>query len=145
MTPTVQVGTILIGEKSPRVAELLALESEPYLGNWSVLKALDGFAVDDKIHAAGWNFFFMAAETKVMFLGGIGAQKIQNALKRILGKVRQQNFNCLEVTGIVAKRFFGVPYATVSAHSRHIQQSCQLDAIELRRTGQRDAEWARGG
>jgi hypothetical protein len=144
MTATVQVGTILIGEKSPRMAELLALESEPYLGNWSVLKALDGFAVDNKIHAAGWNFFFMAAETKAMFFGAIGAQRIQNALKRILGKVRPQNFNCLEVTGIVAKRFLGVPYATVSAHSRHIQQSCQLDSIESRRAGQRDAEWARG-
>jgi hypothetical protein len=32
MTPTVQVGTILMGEKSPPAAELLALESEPYLG-----------------------------------------------------------------------------------------------------------------
>jgi uncharacterized protein YegL len=100
--------------------------------------------VDDKIRAAGWNLFFMAAETKVMFLGGIGAQKIQKALKRILRKVRQQNFNCLEVTDIVAKRFLSVPYATVSAHSRHIQQSCQLDSIESRRAGQRDAEWARG-
>jgi len=32
--------------------------------------------------------------------------------------VRQQNFNCFEVTGIVAKRFLGVPYATVSGHAR---------------------------
>jgi hypothetical protein len=38
----------------------------------------------------------------------IGAKNIQGALKRILGIVRQQNFNCLEVAGIVAKRFLGV-------------------------------------
>jgi hypothetical protein len=144
MTPTVQVGTVLIGDKSPRMTDVLALESESYLGNWSVLTALDGFAVGDKIHAAGWNFFFMAAETKVMFFGAVGAQKIQSALKRILRKVSPQNFNCLEVTGIVAKRFLGVPYATVTAHSRHIQQSCRLDSIESRRDGQRDAEWAKG-
>ncbi len=144
MTPTVQAGTILIGEEPPRMAEVLALESEPYLGNWSVVKAFDGFALDDKIHAAGWNFFFMAAEVKVMFFGAIGAHRIQNALKRIVKKVRPQNFNCLEVTGIVAKRFWGMPYATVSAHSRHIQPSCQLDDLERRRAGQRDAAWARG-
>jgi hypothetical protein len=126
------------------MTRLLGLEAEPYSGNWSLVKALDGFALDRKIHAAGWNFFFMAAEVKVMFFGAIGAKKIQNALKRILGKVRPQHFNSLEVTGIVAKRFLGMPYAIVSAHSRHVQQSCYLDSAEARRTSHRDAEWARG-
>ena len=126
------------------MARIVGLESEPYSGNWSVVKALDGFALNRKIHAAGWNFFFMAAEVKVMFFGAIGAKNIRNALKRLLGKVRQQHFNGLEVTGIVAKRFLGVPYATVSGHSRHIQQSCMLDGVQERRTAQSDAEEARG-
>src|SRR5436309_12485361 len=51
----------------------------------------------------------MAAEVKVMFFGALGTKKIHNALKRILAKVRHQSFNGLEVTGIVAKRFLGVP------------------------------------
>ena len=131
MPSTIQVGTILM-KKWPMMTELLGLESEPCSGNWSQVKALDGFDLDRKIQAAGWNFFFMAAEVKVMFFGAIGARKVQNALQRILGKVREQDFNCLEVTGIVAKRFLGVPYTTVSAHSRHIQQSCQLDDVERR-------------
>ena len=42
MAATVEVGTILIEELPPRMAEALALESERYLGNWSVIKALDG-------------------------------------------------------------------------------------------------------
>jgi hypothetical protein len=102
------------------------------------------FSLDDKIHAAGWNFFFMAAEVKVMFFGAIGATKVRDALKRILGKVKQQSFNCLEVTGIEAKSFCGMPYTTVSAHSRHLQQGCQLDGIESRRNGparQRGVGW----
>jgi len=57
MTPKVQVGFILIQESSPRNP---ILESDPYSGNWSLVKALDRFALDRKIHAAGWNFFFMA-------------------------------------------------------------------------------------
>jgi hypothetical protein len=89
MTPKVQVGTILLEER-PLIVQVLELESEPYSGNWSVIKGLDGSSLDRKIHTAGWNF---------------------------------------EVTGIVAKCFLGVPYATVSGHSRHIQQSCVLDGV----------------
>jgi hypothetical protein len=82
-----------------------------------VVKALNGTALDKKIHGAGWSFFFLADEVKGMFFGAIGAQKVQKAIKRILVKVKRHNFNCLEVTGIVAKRFLGMPYVTVIAHS----------------------------
>ena len=105
---------------------------------------MDGFTVDRKIHAAGWNFFFMAPEFKASFFGTIGVEKIQKALARILAKVKPQHFNGLEVTGIVARRFLGVPYVTVSAHSRHMQQSCFMDGAEARHTSQHDAAWARG-
>ena len=124
--------------------QLLGLESDPYSENWRLVKGLDGFSLDRKIRASGWTFFFMAAEVKAMFFGALGARKIEHALKRILGKVKQQHFNGLEVTEIVAKRFLGVPYAIVSAHSRHIQQSCYLDSAQTRRTSQRETEWARG-
>jgi hypothetical protein len=143
MPPNVQVGAILI-EDWPLAMQCLSLESEPYSGKWSLVKVLDGFALDRKIHAAGWNFFFMATQVKAMFFGALGAEKIQNALKRILRKVKQQHFNGLEVTEIVAKRFLGVPFTIVSAHSRHVQRSCYLDSAEARRTSRRDAEWARG-
>jgi hypothetical protein len=61
MTPKVQVGAILI---EPEIAQVLGLESEPYSGNWSVIKGLDGFSLDRKIHTAGRNFFFIATEVK---------------------------------------------------------------------------------
>jgi len=144
MTPDVQVGTILIGEESPRMAAVLALQSEPYFEHWSVVRTLDGGALGDKIHAARWNFFFLASEVQAMFFGATGAAKIRRALQRISRKVKSENFNCLEVTGIVAKRFLGVPYTTVSAHSRHIQESSQIRNIDQRRTDQENADWARG-
>jgi len=143
MTPTLRVGTILIEER-PLIMKFLGLESEPCSGKWSVVNALDGFALDRKVHAAGWNFLFMAAEVKVTFFGALGRAKIQNALQRILAKVRPQSFNCLEITGIVAKRFLGMSYATVSAHPRHIQASCYLDGAVQRRASQREAEVAKG-
>lgn len=143
MLPIVQVGAILI-ENWPLMTDLGHLETEPYSGNWRLVKELDGSALGRKIHSSGWNFFFMATEVKAMFFGALGAKKIEHALKRILEKVKQQHFNGLEVTKIVAKRFLGVPYAIVSAHSRHIQRSCYLDGTEIRRTSHRDAEWAGG-
>jgi hypothetical protein len=143
MAQTVQAGTILMKEW-PGMTTLLGLESEPCSAGWSLLKVLDAFSLDRKIHAAGWNFFFMATEVKVMFFGSVGAAEIQNALKRILKKVKEQHFNGLEVTEIASRHFLGVPYVIISAHPRHMQQSCYLDTAEVRQTNQRNAEWARG-
>ncbi len=123
---------------------LLGFETEPGLGEWTMVKTPDASTLDRKIHAAGWNFFFMAAEVKTMFFGSLRASKVQSALKRILTQVKRQHFNGLEVTAIVARHFLGVPYVTVSAHSRHLQQSSNLDNAEIRQTSQDAADWANG-
>jgi hypothetical protein len=68
-----------------------------------------------------------------MMFAAIGATNIH---RRILEKVRQHNFDCFEVTGIVAECFLVVPYATVSGHSRHVQQSCMLNGVQKRQTAQ---------
>jgi hypothetical protein len=143
MPSTVQVGTILMKEW-PGMPPLAGFETEPSLGEWSMVKVPDAFTLDRKIHAAGWNFFFMAAEVKAMFFGSLRATKLQSALKRILAKVEQQHFNGLEVTAIVARHSLGVPYVTVSAHSRHLQRSCNLESAATRQSFQHDSEWARG-
>jgi hypothetical protein len=143
MAQNVKVGTILMKE-CPGMPQLIGFETEPCFGEWSTVKALDPFALDRKIHAAGWNLFFMAGEVKAVFFGSLKAAKVQSALNRILAKVKSDHFNGLEVTAIVARRFLGVPYVTVSAHSRHMQHSCNLDSAEIRQTSQSDAAWARG-
>jgi hypothetical protein len=143
MGQEVQVGTILIKE-NPVMAQAIGFQTEPYSAAWELVPALDGLAMDRKIHAAGWNFFFIAAQVKVTFFGAIEAKNLQNAMTRMLGKLKPMNFNCLEVTGIVAKRFLGVPYTVVSAHSRHIQQGCCLEGIDGRGRFYRDAQQASG-
>lgn len=141
MPQDVQVGSILVKEYPP-MPELVGLKIERYSGNWNLVSTLDGFALDRKIHSAGWNFFFMAGGVKAMFFGAMGAKKIENAMHRIFRKIKQQPFNALEVTGIVRKRFLGVRYTVVSVHSRHIQQSCYLKAQNGRWTSQ-SAAWHR--
>ena len=102
MSQKVQVGTILMSEWPP----LFGLASEPYSGRWRMLKAIDGFALDRKIRAAGWNFFLLASVVKVMFRGLPGAKKMQHAVSRILGKVSKEHFNGVEITRIVTRRFW---------------------------------------
>jgi len=126
MPPTVIVGNILM-KNSPAISQLLGLESGPYTGNWNLIRALDSSTLDRKVRVAGWNFFFMASVVEARFLGELGAEKIQKALQRILNSVAPQNFNCLEVTGMATRSFLGLPYSVVSAHSRHMQESCYLD------------------
>jgi hypothetical protein len=47
-------------------------------------------------------------------------------VKRILAKQEKQ-FNSLEITRVVSKRFLGIPFMlSIAAHSRHIQQGTCL-------------------
>jgi hypothetical protein len=142
MPQTIQAGTILI-EDHPLIAEHLAIESTPSATNWSMVEGGNGVTLDRKIHAAGWNFFFFPGPVKAMFFGEPHAKNIRNAVKRILAKVRGQDFNCLEVVAIVSKRFAGVSYTVVSGHRRHIQQGWRLDHAEQRQAENKSAEWAR--
>ena len=70
MPRAVQVGAILI-EESQTITHALGLESEAYSGSWRLIKVLNGFELDRRIRASGWNFFFMATEIKAMFFGAL--------------------------------------------------------------------------
>jgi hypothetical protein len=131
MGPTVQIGTILI-EDRPLIMRALDLESESYSGTWGVLQSLTSTSLDRKVRAAGWNCFFLAAEVKATVFGSLAAKSVRRALKQIFAKVRKPDFNCLEVTMIVENSFLGVPYTTVCAHSRHIQQGYFMDGADKR-------------
>jgi hypothetical protein len=132
MATTIQVGTILI-EDRPLILRSLNLESEFYVGTWGVLQSLTSQALDQKIFASGWNCFFMAAEVKATVFGSAAARTIRRALKQIFLQVRDPDFNCLEVTKIAESRFLGLPYLTVCALSRHIQQGYLMEPPDQRR------------
>jgi hypothetical protein len=131
MASTIQVGSILI-ENRPLILRALDLESESYSGAWSVLQSHTSFTLDQKIRGSGWNCFFMAAEVKSTVFGGLAAKSLLRALKQIFAKVQKPDFNCLEITKIDQGRFLGVPYITVCAHSRHIQQGSLLECAIAR-------------
>jgi len=120
-------GTILISEDTPLPAMLL-IESEAFLPGWRVVKNLDRYALARKIEGAKWNFFYLAGETRATVLGRDRPGTLRRAVKCVLAKQEGQTFkfNSLEITKVVSKRFMGIPFMSVAAHCRHIQEGIGL-------------------
>jgi hypothetical protein len=119
-----RAGTILIREDTPLPANL-SIESEAFLPGWRVVKNLDRSTLARSIEGANWNFFYLAGEIRATVLGRDRSGTLRRAIKRVLAKQEKQ-FNSLEITRVVSKRFLGIPFMKVVAHSRHIQQGICL-------------------
>ena len=122
MTYAIKTGTILI-EGGASMPVSLGLEGVASSNGWRSVSNLDLRQLDTAIQQAGWTFFFMAGEIKITAFGWDKQQAARRAMKRVLSNVEAQHCNCVELTGVSAKSFLGMPYASVTAHSRHIQQS----------------------
>ena len=135
MPDTIKSGTILIKDGT-FLPDALRFESEPCATGWRLVKNLDGYGLGRKIHDAGWTFFCLAGDIKATVLGSNGQKAVRGALKRILSNLKSEKFNGLEITQVSVKRFLGLPYTSVTARSRHIQESVILfRAKDLQESG----------
>ena len=114
------------------IPQSLRVDTELYLYGWEIIKNADADALDRDIRRADWNFFFLAASIHTTALGYWGERTVRRTVERVLAKAEPSKFNCLEITGISAKQFLGLPYVHVSAHSRHIQKSPFLQELAER-------------
>jgi hypothetical protein len=128
MPDTIKPGSILIREGT-LLPETLRFESEPCVPGWRLVKDLDGCGLDRKIREAGWTFFCLAGQLGAT-VSGIDEQKtLSRAVEQMLANLESAKFNSLEIMRVAlesSKRFLGVRYVTVSAQSRHIQESAIL-------------------
>ncbi len=136
MADKIKTGTILI-EEGALLPESLRFESEPYSKGWRLVKNLDSRGLDRKIREAGWTFFYMAGGINATAFGSDLEKTTRRAVKKVLASMKSDRLNCLEIAEVVEKRFLGLPYVTVSAHPRHIQESMFLFHAK------RPAEWER--
>jgi len=128
MLDTIKPGTILIKEGT-LLPEAVPFESEPCVPGWRLVKDLDGCGLDRKIRDAGWTFFCLAGQLGATVFGIDEQKTLSRAVGQILANLESAEFNSLEimrVTSEASKRFLGVRYVTVSAQSRHIQESAFL-------------------
>ena len=109
-----------------------ALQGKSYFRNWCSLGTAESSGLDSKVRGEGWSLFFMAGEISALMPPWGGHDTLRRGLKRLLSQTHSQHFNCLEVTDIRRKYFFGIPYISISANQRHIQHGSQIESIEQR-------------
>jgi hypothetical protein len=129
VTDTNKSGTIFIREDTP-LPEDVSIESEAFLPAWRVVRNLDRSTLARNIERTKWFFFYLAGEMRATVLGRDLPGTLRRAVKRVLAKQEGRKFNSLEITKVVLKRFLGIPYMSVTAHSRHIQQGIALVAAK---------------
>jgi hypothetical protein len=125
---TIKPGSILIKE-GILLPETVRFESESCVPGWRLVKDLDGYGMDRKIREAGWTFFCVAGQVGATVFGIDEQKTVCRAVEQILAKLELAEFNSMEIIRVASeasKRFLGVRYVTVSAQSRHIQESAPL-------------------
>jgi hypothetical protein len=137
---SIKTGALMIRE-GVLLPECAHIETLSYSAGWRYVVNDDSFAVDRKLRAAGWQFFFVAGELKVIELGW-GASTIRKGINRILARGRKRNQNGMEITQVAAARFLGIPYVSIRAFSHHIQKQPVLQSNAERTLAQNDADWA---
>jgi hypothetical protein len=117
----IKPGTILIKERTV-LPTALGVEIATYAAGWQIVKNFDGYALGRTVHNAGWTFFCIGNEmTSIVW--GFGREKsVRAGVARILREVAPKKFNSLEITEMASKHFCGIPYLTLAARSRHIQE-----------------------
>jgi hypothetical protein len=121
----VSKGTILI-KNGALLPKDLEFETEPGVPGWRVVRDFDVRSMDRKIQKTGWTFICLAGEIKATAFGIDPQRMARTAIERILAKSNSEDFNSLEITqmaSVGSERFPLIRYITVSAQSRHIQES----------------------
>jgi len=115
----IKTGTILI-EDGTLLPRLLVLASEPYSRGWTTVTNLRSDFERD-ITQAGWTFFFLAGAIEATVFGFNAEAAVQTAVERLIRNAKALNCNCLQIGQVTMKSFLGLPFASVTAHSRRIQ------------------------
>jgi hypothetical protein len=143
MSNSLRVGALFM-QAGTFIPRSLGVETEECSPGWKWITNLDGDSFDLKVRNAGWSFFFLAAKIQVTVWGHWTDKLVVKAIKRVLARARPAQFNCLEVTEVSARRFCGIPYVHLSAHSRHIQEGAVLPGIAERKRANAATAWAMG-
>ena len=143
MSNILRVGALFM-QTGTLIPRSLGVQTEACSPGWKWVTNLDGDSFDRKVRNAGWSFFFLAAKIQVIVWGHWTDKLVGKAVRRVLTRARPAQFNCPEVTELSARRFCGIPYVHLSAHSRHIQEGMVLRGIAERRRTSAATAWAMG-
>src|SRR5258706_4634313 len=124
MTDTIKAGTILMAEGTP-LPESLLLRRKSYSSGWAIVSDTPA-TLEQAIQEAGWRFFFVAGGITATAFGFDRGKALRTAVGRIIAQTQSQKCNSLEIIRVTSASFLKLPYVSISAHLRHIQQGMVL-------------------
>ena len=130
MSNEIQAGTVLVQQSA--LLHSLGAQGELYSDQWCSLGTNESAELDGKLRAAGWNFFFIADELRTIVPPWGGEKTLRAGVKRLLARTGAQQFNCMQLSNILRERFLGIPFLSVVAHARHVQQGSRMESLEQR-------------
>ena len=130
MANQIQAGTIMVHHSA--ILESLELQSEAYCRNWRSLGIVESLDLDRRVRAKGWNLFFLAGEIRAVVPAWGGQKTLRHGIMRLLAQTRLQHFNRLEISHIRKQHFLGIPYLSIAAHPRHLQEGSQIQSFDQR-------------
>jgi hypothetical protein len=122
MKETMERGTILVEEGTPMPDSLL-VSTKPYGAGWSSVENLTRGQLGAGLETAQWTFFYMAGEIQETAFGFDEQSRMRRAALKVIQAVKLQHCNCLEMTQVLRKSFWGIPAVKLVAHARQIQRS----------------------
>jgi hypothetical protein len=120
MMDDIAAGSIRI-EGRTHLPNSMRLPSPPDSSGWATLNGARS-KFEKEVREAGWTFFFMAGEMHVTVFGFDRQKTLRAALQRLTADVQSHNCNAIEIMHVAVKSFLKVPYVSVSAHARHLQE-----------------------
>ena len=108
-------------EEGAHLPKSFLLQGESVSNGWAEVKGTSS-TFEKTVQEAGWAFFFMAGEIKATVFGFDKQKALRAALRRLITDVKSQHCNSIEITRVMGRSFLSVPYVSVSAHPRHLQE-----------------------
>jgi hypothetical protein len=118
----IQSGTVLIQTDAARPDCFQAGEEECPSAWTSLRNTLGPLELEAELSRTGWTFFYLANRLRSTAFGFDPVKRLAGALRSIVGSVRQQGCNSVQIDAVETRSFLGLPYVTVSAHPRHVQK-----------------------
>jgi hypothetical protein len=125
MSDLIRPGTIFF-RQGTSLPNGVSAHTEPRGQGWKRVTGLDAYAFGRAIAKLDWTFFALADELKSTAFGFNSEKRVGKAVDRMVASLHASEFNAVEIMDVRSKRFFGVPYTTLRARSRHIQQGAYI-------------------
>ena len=123
-------GTILM-KRDTRLPPSVRVSRRVSCGGWIAIRSLDPRGLDAQLKMAGWTFHFLPGSVQKRAFGLDSDARFDRAMSRAIKSAQAEDCNCIEFDQMMEKTLLGVPYTSVSVHSRHIQEAPPVEALPL--------------